>query len=55
MCLDNFSCNLLTAKLRDPVASVYSHSFLADETCKVHLGGLGREAYKGLPAMLLLP
>lgn len=55
MCLDNFSCSLLTAKLRDPVASVYNHSFLADETWKAHLGSLGREAHKGLPTMLLLP
>lgn len=53
--LDNFSCNLLAAKLRDPVVSVYNHPFLADVTCNAHLGGLGREAQKGLPAMLLLP
>lgn len=55
MSLDNFSCNLLAAKLRDPVVSVYNHPFLADVTCNAHLGGLGREAQKGLPAMLLLP
>lgn len=55
LCLDNFSCNLLEAQLRGPVAPVYNHPLLADVTFDAHLGGPGREGHKGLPAMLLLP